>query len=336
MSYKVSLKNQNSSFDINKTETVLEAALRQGHNLPYGCRNGSCGSCKAQVITGAVDVPTENRYRLSDEENLQGYVLLCQTRAKTDLSIKVRTVNLTSDIKVRQLPCRVSRCAKLTEDVIQLRLDLPKTERLQFLAGQHIDILLKGGNRRSFSLANPPHEDQTLELHIRHYDGGLFSDQVFNNLTERTIFRIEGPLGQFTLRKSDRPLIMIAGGTGFAPIKSIVGYLLRKNDKRRLNFYWGARTESGLYFNDLARKWLHEQTHINYIPVVSDNSRLNGWDGRTGYVHEAVLQDYPDLSSYDVYACGPPPMIDAIIKSFPEHGLCKDRFFSDAFEFAVD
>lgn len=335
MSHKIQLTDQGIVFDIEEKENVLEAALRQGHNLPYGCRNGQCGSCKAIIKSGDVYSPTDMLDGLSKEELTQGYTLLCQAQAKSDLEIKARTVDAAADIKLRQFPCRVTLCEKLNDDVIRLKLELPKTEKLQFLAGQYIDILMREGKRRSFSLANPPHEDQLLELHIRHYDGGLFSEYAFNDLKEKTILRIEGPLGQFTLHKSERPIIMIAGGTGFAPVKSLVEYALKSEDKRSIHIYWGARTETDLYLNNMVKQWSEENEHINYIPVLSEIENLNGWKGKTGFVHEAVLEDYTDLSSHDVYACGPPPMINAVVESLPEHGLDKARLFSDSFEFAV-
>ena len=336
MSFKVYLVDQKTSFDINDHETILEAALRQGHNLPYGCRNGTCGTCKAKITSGKIAYSTDTLPEaISEQEHLQGDVLLCQARALSNVSLKTRTVETAADISLRQFSCRVSSCEKLNDDVIRLILELPKTERLQFLAGQYINIIMREGKRRSFSLANAPHQDQIIELHIRHYDGGLFSEYAFKELKERAILRIEGPLGQFTLQESDRPIIMIAGGTGFAPVKSLVEYSLDKKDIRPIDIYWGARTESDLYLDDMAKQWSTDFEHINYIPVLSDVEHINGWTGKTGFVHKAVLKDYPDLSIYDVYACGPPPMINAIIETLPEQGLNKDRLFSDSFEFAA-
>jgi len=336
MSYKAQLTEHGVIFDIEENETVLEAALRQGHNLPYGCRNGICGSCKAKIVSGYITYTDSLPEGISKKEREQNYALLCQAKANSDLSIQVRTVETAADIKLRQFPCRVTTCERLSEDVIRLVLELPKTERLQFLAGQYINILLREGKRRSFSLANPPHSDQSLELHIRHYDGGLFSEYVFHDLKEKTLLRIEGPLGQFTLHQSGRPIIMIAGGTGFAPVKSLVEHLLENNDKRSIHMYWGARTETDLYLDSIAKQWSIDHGHIKYSPVLSELDNLNRWTGKTGFVHEAVLEGYPDLSGHDVYACGPPPMITAVAESFPKHGLTKGHLFSDSFEFAVN
>jgi CDP-4-dehydro-6-deoxyglucose reductase len=334
MSYKIQLTEQNLSFDIEKEETVLEAALRQGHNLPYGCRNGACGSCKAKLISGNITYADTLPEGLSEEEHQQGNVLLCQALASSDLSIKSRMIETSADIKLRQFPCRVTTCEKLNADVIRLTLELPKTERLQFLAGQYIDIIMKDGKRRSFSLANPPHEDQELELHIRYYEGGLFSEYAFKDLKNKALLRIEGPLGQFTLQESDRPIIMIAGGTGFAPVKSLVEHALEKKDYRPIHIYWGARAETDLYFDNVVKQWTIDHLHIKYIPVLSETDSLENWQGKTGYVHEAVLEDHTDLSGYDIYACGPPPMVNAVVDSFPKRGLNRERLFSDSFEFA--
>ena len=336
MSNKIQLIDQDISFTIEEHETVLEAALREGHNLPYGFRSGLCGSCKALIKSGEFDYPDGTPSALTETELAQGYALLCQAKAKSDLSINARTIDSAADIKIRTLPCRVSACDKLSGDVVRLKLTLPKTERFQFLPGQYIDILMREGKRRSFSLANPPHKAQTLELHIRYYKGGLFSEYAFHELNEKALLRIEGPLGQFTLHDSDRPIIMIAGGTGFAPIKSLVEFALENNDKREINIYWGARTEADLYLNGLVEAWDKEFDHINYIPVLSEAEHLNGWQGKTGFVHEAVLEDYADLSEYDVYTCGPPPMINAVVESLPKNGLDKTRLFSDSFEFAAN
>lgn len=336
MSYKVQLLDEDIVFVTEEHETILEAALRQGHSLPYGCRDGICGSCKSKVVSGDIVYPDGTPEGLEEKDIKQGYAFLCRAKANCDVVIKARTVETATVLRIRQFPCRVARCEKLNDDVMRLVLALPKTERLQFLAGQYINIILQDGNYRSFSLANPPDQDQNLELHIRHYNGGLFSEYAFKDLTEKTLLRIEGPLGQFTLQESDRPMIMIAGGTGFAPIKSLIEYSLKKNHKRSIQFYWGARTVFDLYLNEIAETWSNENEHIQYHPVLSEVDKLNDWTGKTGFVHDAVLKDHADLSGYDIYACGPPPMINAIVESFPKNGLDKDRLYSDSFEFAAN
>ncbi|MEM7026692.1 MAG: FAD-binding oxidoreductase [Pseudomonadota bacterium] len=237
------------------------------------------------------------------------------------------------DICIRKLTCRVTNFEKLSGDVIRLFLDLPESERIEFSAGQYIDILLDKDQKRSFSMANPPHKDQQIELHIRHYDGGLFSEYKLNELEENGLLNIEGPLGSFTLQDSDRPMIMIAGGTGFAPIKSLIEHALKTNEHRSIKLYWGARTEEDLYLNSLAQAWADDNDHIEYIPVLSESVNQD-WPGKTGFVHEAVVTDFDDISAYDVYVCGPPPMVKAAFDSLSAIGLNIKRIFSDSFEFA--
>ena len=336
MTYTALLNEQNISFEIGETESILEAALRQGYNLPYGCRNGECGSCIAKVTMGSFFYDGVTPDYIPQEGLDEGYALLCQARASSNIEIDARTVDTAAETTVRQLPCRVKSFEKLNDSVMRIILELPKTERLQFLPGQYVDFILPEGKRRSFSLANPPHEDQVLELHIRYYDGGIFSEYAFNELKDNTLLRIEGPLGQFTLHNAERPIIMIAGGTGFAPIKSIVEHALKINDPRALHIYWGARLESDLYLNAMVSQWAERYPHITYTPVLSNIDNIKNWSGKTGYVHNAVLEDYADLSDHDVYVCGPPPMIDAVIQTFPEHHLRKENLFSDSFEFAND
>ncbi len=334
--YKANLANQPLCFDIKQDEVILDAALRQSISLPYGCRNGTCGACKSKITSGEITYKNGLTPAVNEEEHNQGYALLCQARAESDLVIEARMVDSTAETTLRKLPCRVTSCEKLSNDVIRLLLDLPKTERLQFFAGQYIDILMRGDKRRSFSMANPPHQDQQIELHIRYYNGGLFSEYAFHNLQEKTLLRIEGPLGSFTLQESDRPIIMIVGGTGFAPIKSIIEHAIHREDKREINLYWGVRKEADLYMNELAQSWANQYSNINYIPVLSEAGKECNWSGKTGFVHEAVLEDYEDISAFDVYTCGPPPMINAVVESLPSIGLNKNRIFSDSFEFATN
>lgn len=335
MSYTITINSSKESFPANENETILESALKHSHTFPYGCRSGACGSCMGKLIEGSI------RYKIdvtgiSEEKSNEGYALFCQAIPESDVVIESKEIDRMEDIAIRKLPCRVTDIEKLNHDVIRLFLKLPKSERLQFLAGQYIDLLLREGKRRSFSLANAPHNDDTLELHIRHYDGGLFSEYAFHDLKKDTLLRFEGPLGTFFLREdSKRPIIMVAGGTGFAPIKGIIEHALHLGDKRSILFYWGARKEEDLYLNQLAEAWSEEHEHIKYTPVLSETDRQGKWQGRTGFVHNAILEDIEDLSKYEVYTCGPPPMVHAVVDSFTERGLSAEFIYSDSFEFAT-
>ncbi len=337
MRHLVRIEPSGHGFFAEEDESVLAAALRQGVVLPYSCRNGSCGSCKGQIVDGEVDYGTGLPEALSAQEAAAGQALFCQARARSDLRIRVREIEAVKDIQVRTLPCRVAHMELLAHDVMLLQLKLPESERLQFLAGQYIDILLRDGRRRAFSLANAPQDDRLLELHIRHVEGGSFTDQVFSSMKEKALLRLEGPLGTFFLREdSDLPVIFMAGGTGFAPIKAMIEHALAEGIRRPMHLYWGARARRDLYLHELARDWAARPTGLQYVPVLSEPSPDDAWDGRTGLVHAAILADFADLSGFQVYAAGPPVMVKAGREAFLTRGLDPANLFSDAFELAHD
>lgn len=317
--------------------------MRQGIGLPYGCRNGACGACKGVLRQGELEYGDYQERALHDSEKAAGKALTCCTRPLTDIVFEVRELTGAKDLAIRTLPCRVEKVEKPAEDVAILNLKLPAGERLQFLAGQYIDMLVKdketgATKRRSFSLANPPHDDQFLQLHVRKTPGGTFSRYVFEELKERAILRFEGPLGTFYLREdSDKPFIFVAGGTGFAPIKAQIEHLFHHGDDRPMVLYWGARAPKDLYLHDLPQQWARDHPNFTYIPVLSDAVAEDNWQGRTGLVHQAVLDDFADLSGYEVYACGAPAMTDIAKQTFVEQrGLPEDEFYCDAFTPSVD
>lgn len=334
MSHHITVQPSGHQFEADADETLLAAALRQGVILPYGCRDGACGACKGKVLSGEVDHGNAQPHVLSDADKAAGLALYCVARAKSDLVIECRQAGKAGDIPVKTLPARVEKLEKLAPDVIEMRLKLPASERLQFLAGQYIDILLKDGKRRSFSLANAPHDDACLQLHIRHVPGGLFTGQVFSTMKVRDILRFNGPHGTFHLREdAERPMILLAGGTGFAPIKAIVEHALHEGCRRDMHIYWGARTRADLYLAALPEQWAAAHANVKYMPVLSDPAAEDAWTGRTGFVHRAVLADFPDLSGFEVYACGSPAMIDAARRDFAGQGLPEEAFFADSFTF---
>ncbi|HKQ27279.1 MAG TPA: CDP-6-deoxy-delta-3,4-glucoseen reductase [Burkholderiales bacterium] len=337
--HKVTVRPSGHSFDVEESESVLTAALRHDLILPYGCRNGACGSCKGKIIEGQVDYGVYQRKALTDEEKAQGKALFCQARPLTDLVVEARSIAAAKDIQVKTLPCRVHKIERLADDVIVLSLRLPANERLQFLAGQYIEFLLKDGSRRSFSMGNAPHDDEFVQLHVRHVPGGQFTDHVFGKMKERDILRFEGPLGTFFLREdSSKPIVFVASGTGFAPIKSIIEHTLRKGPTRPMVLYWGARRPKDLYMHELPQKWAAEHPlYFSYVPVVSEALPEDRWSGRTGFVHRAVMQDFPDLSAHQVYACGVPVMVDAARRDFTQQcGLSEEEFFADSFTTQAD
>ncbi len=333
MSHSVKIQPSGHSFQIEDDESILTAALREGFTLPYGCRNGACGSCKGSLLEGTVQ-HTGAASALNDADRASGKILFCVARATSDISIECREIGAARDIQIRILPCRVNKLDKLAPDVMRLQLKLPSNERMQFLPGHYLDILLKTGERRSFSIANTPHDDALLQLHIRLVKGGQFTEHVFNTMKEKDILRIEGPLGSFYLREdSPKPILFIAGGTGFAPIHAIIAHALYHHHDRQMHLYWGARTRADLYLNRIPETWAHETPNLHYVPVLSEACDTDKWQGRSGLVTEAIASDFPDLSGYQVYACGAPGMIDAARALCLAHGLPEEEFFADAFSF---
>ena len=337
MSYQVTVQPSGRQFAAEADETLLDAALRQGLIIPYGCKDGACGACKGKVLEGQVDHGKAQPHALKDEEKAAGLTLYCCAKAQSDLVIECKQLSRAGDIPVKTLPARIEKLDKLAPDVIEMHLRLPANERLQFLAGQYIDILMKDGRKRSYSLANAPHDDAVLQLHIRHVPGGAFTEQVFSTMKVRDILRFNGPHGSFYLREdSSKPIILLAGGTGFAPIKAIVEHAIAENCQRPIVIYWGAKARVDLYQHDLPQQWAAAHAGIRYVPVLSEPAADDAWQGRTGFVHLAVLEDFADLSGHQVYACGSPAMIDAARRDFAARGLPEEEFFADAFTFAVN
>ena len=334
MRHQVQIKPNEHQFYVESNETVLDAALRQGINLRYGCRNGACGSCKGKVLAGDLHYE-DDPIALSDDDKEENLALFCAAMPDSDLVIEVDEIDLDSAIEIKTLPCRVQEMNLLNDDVMQLFIKLPASERLQFLPGQYIDILLEDGRHRSFSIANAPHNDEFLELHIRLVDNGLFTPKVFNSMQAKDLMRIEGPHGSFFFHEdSDRDIILVAGGTGFAPIKSIIEHLIEEQISRTVHLYWGARTKADLYLNELSEKWIASNKNIHYTPVLSDEDAA--WSGKTGYVHQAVLDDFNNLEPFDIYTCGPPAMIIAAKEEFQTKGMNTASFYYDSFDFAND
>jgi len=331
MTFTIQTHPGGHQFQADAGEKLLDAALRQGIVLPYGCRSGQCGSCLATLIRGRVAYPSGNTQAL--EGRPPNACLTCQAVAESDLTLEVVEIKGTVELEVRTLPCRVVAKKVLNHDVVRLLLKLPENQRLPFLAGQYLDFLLEGGKRRSFSIANAPHDDEFIELHVRQVPGGQFTGFIFAALEEKAILRIQAPLGSFTLREdSDRPLIFVAGGTGLAPIKGIIEHAFYIGVTRPMHLYWGVRQRRDLYLPDLPRAWEGDHANFRFTPVLSEPD--SDWTGRTGFVHEAVLADHPDMGGFDVYLAGPPIMVESGGKAFAAAGLPLDRIFSDAFAYA--
>lgn len=335
MSFKITIEPTGHAFEGEAGQVLLQSALDQGVMLPYGCRNGACGACKGTLKTGQVDQGAFQEHALTAEERAAGKLLFCCAKPLSDLVIECKEVKSAGEIVAKTLPVRVQSMTLLAPDVMELRLKLPAGERLQFVAGQYLDFLLKDGKRRAFSLANAPHDDEFLQLHIRKVPGGEFTGHVFSGMKAKDILRIHGPHGSFHLEEDcDRPVIFLAGGTGFAPVKSIVEHAIHNGIERPMAIYWGSKDRAGLYLDALAKSWAAAHPWIRYIPVLSEPSADDAWDGRTGLVHQAILADYPSLAGQQVYACGAPAMIESAKRDFIAAGLPEEEFIADAFTFS--
>lgn len=350
MSHKVTVQPSGKEFTVEEGETVLAAALRNGIGLPYGCKNGACGTCKGKLLQGELVYGAHTTSALNPDEQARGFALFCCSRPATDLVIEQRVLTGFGDIPIRKMPCRIAKIERPAADVAIVSLQLPANDRLQFRAGQFLEFILKDGKRRSYSIATAPHADELIQIHVRHMPGGVFTDQLFGVKTpafkEKDILRLEGPQGTFFLREDNpKPIVLLASGTGFAPVKAIAEHIFHKRinrdepgkPARPVVLYWGCRSRKDLYMMELPAKWAGDEPNFRFVPVLSDATPDDAWTGRTGFVHRAVMEDLPDLAGYQVYACGAPVMVEAAKADFVGRcGLPEDDFFSDAFTSEAD
>lgn len=340
--FAISVLPSGRSFIAQPGEAMLAAAIRAGVGLPYGCRDGACGSCKCKKISGTVVHGTHQEKALSAAEEAAGFVLTCCGVAHTNVVLESRQVTDEGAFPIRKMPVRVASLERLTHDVMRMQLQLPATEPFRYHAGQYVEFVLQGNVRRSYSMANAPpailEPGNGLELHLRHMPGGRFTDVVFSTMKERDILRIEGPYGSFFLREdSSKPMILLASGTGFAPLKALIEKLRATNSARSAVLYWGVRRPHDLYMDSWVRERLAEMPQLHYVPVVSNALPEDRWSGRTGLVHQAVLDDFADLSAHQVYACGAPIVVDRAREAYTgERGLPAEEFFADAFTSEAD
>jgi CDP-4-dehydro-6-deoxyglucose reductase len=343
MSHTITVQPSGCSYTVEDDERILTAAIRQGIGLPYSCRDGTCGTCKCLKISGTVRHVPHQEKALSAEEEAQGYILTCSSYAETDVVIESRQVTEEGAFPIRKMPARVAALERLAGDVMRVRLQLPASDHLQYHPGQYLEVVLRDGAHRDYSIANAPHLVREggvpmIEFHIRHTPGGKFTDHVFAAMKEKEILRVEGPYGSSYLRDdADKPIVLLASGTGFAPIKAIIEHLQFMQSLRPVTLYWGGRRPADLYMNDWVLQKLAQLPHLRYVPVVSDALPEDGWHGRTGFVHLAVIEDHPDLSGYQVYACGAPIVVDSAKRDFVRQaGVSQDDFFADAFTTEAD
>ncbi len=336
--FSVTVQPSGRSFSVDSTETVLLAGIRQAIGLPYGCKDGACGSCKCKMLSGSVHHGNHQSKALSPEEEAAGLILTCCATPESDLVLESRQVTEAGALPIKKMPVRVSSLHKASDDVMVIQLQLPANDTFTYRAGQYVEFLLRDGARRSYSMANAPHNGPGVELHVRHMPGGKFTDHVFGVMKEKEILRIEGPYGSFFLREdSSKPIILLASGTGFAPVKALLEYMQHQGIQRRVTLYWGGRRPSDLYMDSWITHQLAAMPQLTYVPVVSGALAEDGWAGRSGFVHQAVMLDFPDLSAHQVYACGAPIVVESAHTDFVN--LCRldpDEFFADAFTSEAD
>lgn len=340
MAYSVSVEPSGVTFAVEANETLLAAGIRQGIAMPYGCKDGTCGTCKCKKLSGCVQHGTHLDKALSAEEETQGMVLTCCATALTDVQLESKQVTAQGALLIKKLPARVVSLQKVSHDVIVLRLQIPATEPFQYYAGQYVEVLLKDGDRRAYSMASAPQMQASqpgIELHIRHMPGGKFTDVVFGSMKEKDILRVEGPYGSFYLRDSDKPIVLLASGTGFAPIKALLEHMKAEGIRRPVTLYWGGRRPADLYHAQWLQQQCQAMPQLRYIPVISNAEPEDAWTGRTGFVHQAVLEDVTDLSNHEVYACGAPIVVDSARAAYTaDAGLPPDAFYADSFTSAAD
>ena len=341
MNFKVSVQPADVSFEVARDEAILAAAIRAGVGLPYGCRDGACGSCKSRLIEGRVLHGAHQHKALSLAEEDAGWILTCCATPQTDCVVQARTVAGAGEYPPLKMPARVASLARPAPDVTVMSLQLPANTTFKFRAGQYVEFILRDGARRSYSMATAPEQlgsPPLIELHLRHMPGGKFTDHVFSAMKEKDILRVEGPLGSFFLRDdSDKPIVLLASGTGLAPIKAIVEHMRATGSARPAVLYWGCRHKADLYQHAWALDAAASMPKLRYVPVLSEARAEDDWHGRTGFVHRAVMADLPDLSQHEVYACGAPVMVDAAQRDFVLRcGLPEDAFFADSFTSEAD
>jgi CDP-4-dehydro-6-deoxyglucose reductase, E3 len=341
MSFQITIQPSNRQFSVQPDQFILASGIAQGIGLPYGCKDGACGSCKCKKISGMVEHGPHQSKALSAEEEENGFVLTCCAKPLSDVVLESKQVTEAGAFPIKKMPSRVMALEKLSHDVMRVKLQLPANDVVQYHAGQYVEFLLRDGSRRAYSMSNAPHtldaSAPMIELHIRHTPGGKFTDHVFGAMKEKEILRIEGPYGSFYLRESTKPIVMVASGTGFAPIKALIEHMQFKNITRPTVLYWGGRRPADLYLDAWVKERLAEMPNLSYVPVVSNALPEDGWTGRTGFVHQAAMQDVADMSGHQVYACGAPIVVDSAQRDFVgQRSLPTDEFYADSFTTEAD
>lgn len=305
-------------FDLDPSLTVLDSATKAGWELPHSCRKGNCESCRVQVLEGEMNPPV-----------LNGTALLCMSRACGDIRLAVDRAEPVSTSSRKKVQAKLYRLRMAAPDVAVVDLRFPAGVKAPFKAGQYLQVHLDDAEPRSFSMSNAPKSADSVQLQVRVMPGSLFGEKVLPSLQVGDLLSLELPFGDFYLREGTAPVIMVAGGTGFAPMQSILEDVLAKQKNRSFTLYWGARDAEGLYAMEQVSKWQAKYPHFEFIGVISHGDAPEGM--RTGYVHEAVVQDHADLSAHQVYVCGAPVLVKAAKEAFTTLGLPGQHFYADSF-----
>jgi CDP-4-dehydro-6-deoxyglucose reductase len=337
--FTVRIEPHGREIRVRPEQNVLDAALAAGLNIPHSCKAGHCGSCRARLLAGEIHYPRGRPAGLTANEAARGRVLLCQALARSDLVVETRLVARAPEVEIKRMPCRVAARTLLAPDVLRIDLRLPAAEALEFRPGQYLDVLLDDDRRRSFSIASPPHDAGTLELHVRRVAGGGFTGRLFDELPVGSLLRIEAPIGQFAYEPGPAPLLLVAGGTGFAPIKSILRHELETQPAasagRPVHLFWGARQAVDVYEDALVQRWAGEHPRLRFTAVLSEAGQAAAPHHRLGLVHECVLREYPDLAGCDAWVAGPPGLVEAVRREFIAAGLPEERLRFDSFDYAA-
>jgi len=324
MSFRVRL-DSGEGFEVEAAQTLLGAALRAGIPLPSDCRQGACGTCRVEILEGRVTYD-EPPMGLAPEDEAAGYAFACQARAQSDLVIRAASAAL---VPAERRTAAIAAIERLTPDVFHLRLELERA--IDYAPGQHMKVVLPGGATRNFSMASRPNGG-ALDFHVRRVPGGRFTDGQLPGMRPGQPVEVELPHGAFIFRRQDyRPVLMVATGTGLAPLRSMLHALLDDPDAPPIELYWGMRTACELYADAELRAWAQRIPGLRYVPVLSRADA--SWTGRRGHVHDAVCEDHAKLSELAIYLCGSPNMIGEAKPAFARRGASLEHLYADGFVF---
>lgn len=332
MGLRVRLLPSKQEFFVEGRETLLEAAIRAGVSLPYGCSNGNCGLCKAKIISGEVKRIAHQDYVFPEAQRFGQYALMCSNAAVTDLVLEMQVAGNVGDIAEQHFQVKVRKLEKINSQLLILHVRLPRGERMRFLAGQYATLRIPNVGKHDYSIASCPCDDKHLEFHIRHVADEAVSEYIFNALKLRSTIGITGPKGHFVLQEDSlRPMIMVAFDTGFAAIKSLLEHATAQEYEREIHLYWIACQTSGQYLSNLCRAWQDALDEFHYTPVNISNpfeGNMGDHAESTDIAKQALLrivEDIPDLSGFDLYISAPQPLLKLARDLFQEHKLDLDR-----------